>query len=163
MNWTKVSAIAEILSSAAILVTLVYLAVEIQQNTMTLEATSRQAVLQGEAAHLRDVIDYPEIWLNMANPNMTDEQKVRLSAYLIKLIRTLEIDWLQYQSGALDENTWTTYESVIVDALGYSESRKWWEFYDSLSAWDSSFSNRVNELIEDVPIGARLIDLQAFD
>ena len=49
MNWNKTSAIAEILSSFAILVTLVYLTIEIGQNRATLQANSRQAQQTADA------------------------------------------------------------------------------------------------------------------
>ena len=163
MNWTKASAIAEILSSIAILVTLAYLTVEIHQNTATLQATSRQAVLEAEVTHLGHVIADPRLWLNQLNPNMTDAEKVQLSAYLISLMRNLEFSWFQYQSGALDATTWEAYEGIIAGTLSYSESRKWWGFYDSTSAFDPNFTAHVNQLIQGEPIFERLEDLQAFD
>ena len=48
MNWTKASAIAETLSSVAILITLVYLVVEIQQNAEATQAETRQAILDSD-------------------------------------------------------------------------------------------------------------------
>ena len=48
MNWTKASAVGEILSSIAILATLVYLGLEIQQNADATEAETRQAMLASE-------------------------------------------------------------------------------------------------------------------
>ena len=94
---------------------------------------------------------------------MTDAEKVQLSAYLITLIRNLEIAWLQYQSGALDATTWSSYEGIIAGILSYSESRKWWEYYDSASIAHPEFHALVNELIQGQPIFERLEDVQAFD
>ena len=163
MNWTKTSAIAEILSSFAILVTLVYLTVEIQQNTATLEATSRQSVLESEATHLSQVIADPSLWLNLMNSDMTDPEKVQMSAYLILLMRNMEIAWLQFQSGALDAVTWSAYEGIITGILSYSESRKWWEYYGPASIFSPGFTALVNQRIEGQPLLERLDDLAAFD
>ena len=57
MNWTKASAMAEILSSIAILVTLIYLAIEIQQNTDATQAEIRQSTLESDQQHLQLFID----------------------------------------------------------------------------------------------------------
>ncbi len=61
MNWTKASAVAEILSSVAILITLVYLVVEIQQNAEATQADTRQAVLASDQQFLELLIDSPEL------------------------------------------------------------------------------------------------------
>ena len=163
MNWTKASAIAEILSSVAVLITLVYLTVEIQQNSAVLEATSRWAAGQSRADTLAQVVAAPELWLNLSNPAMTDEQKVQLSAYLISFVRAREIDWLQYQAGALDETTWGTAQNGLIDTLSYSESRKWWNFFDSFDDFNPDFEAHVNALLAEAPIRTRLTDLRAFD
>jgi len=91
---------------------------------------------------------------------MTDEEKVQLSAYLIQFIRTLEIDWIQYQSGALDETTWSTYEAIITEILSYPRSREWWGFYHAVFL--PSFVERTNELIDGVPIRSSLPDVDVF-
>ncbi len=163
MNWTKASAVAEILSSVAILVTLVYLTIEIGQNRAILQANSRQAQQAADAESLSQVIDAPEVWLNLSNPDMTDSDKVQLSAYLISFVVRRQTAWLQYQAGAMDEATWAGNQSGLIDVLSYSESRKWWEFYDSISAFDPSFTESVSQLLEAEPIRPRLIDLRAFD
>ncbi len=163
MNWNKTSAIAEILSSFAILVTLVYLTIEIGQNRVTLQANSRQAQQTADAESLAQVLDAPELWLNLSNPNMTDSDKVQLSAYLISFVIRRQTAWLQYQAGAIDEATWAGNQFGLIDILSYSESRKWWEFYDSISAFDPSFTESVSQLLEAEPIRPRLIDLRAFD
>jgi hypothetical protein len=70
MNWTKLSAIAEIMSSVAILLTLVYLALQNQQiafqtrqNTQALEASSRQGALDSAAE---------EGWIGVEGPVISD-------------------------------------------------------------------------------------------
>ena len=163
MNWTKASAIAEILSSVAILITLVYLTTEIGQNRTILQANSRQAQQVADAESLSQVLDAPELWLNLSNPNMTDLEKVRLSAYLVSFVVRRQTAWLQYQAEAIDEATWAGNEFGLIDVLSYSESRKWWEFYDSVSAFDQGFSEYVSEKLASEPIRTRLTDLRAFD
>ena len=83
--------------------------------------------------------------LNLSNPDMTDTDKVRLSAYLISFVIRRQTAWLQYQAGAIDEATWAGNEFGLIEVLSYSESRKWWQFYDSISAFDPGFSEYVSQ------------------
>ena len=56
VDWTKWSAVAEIVSSIAILVTLGYLAIQTSQNT---QACIRQSMLTDEREMLFKQMDYP--------------------------------------------------------------------------------------------------------
>ena len=46
MNWDALSAISEIVGAGAVLVTLIYLTVQMRQNTASVQAATRQAILQ---------------------------------------------------------------------------------------------------------------------
>ncbi len=162
MNWTKASAVAEILSSVAILITLLYLVIEIGQNTEALQATSRDASLEGDIQRLFQAVNTPEIWLNSVNPNMTDAEKVTQSAYLFTLYRLRERDWLQYQAGAMDAETWRSYQIGLIGNLQYSEVRKWWN-YNFTDTTGNDFVDYVNGLLEGIPIRTELEDIRAFD
>ena len=164
MNWTKLSAMAEILSSVAILVTLVYLAIQTQQSADAIQANTRQAILDADQQFLIKVMEYPEIYTSQFKPALPDEEKVRLGAYLILFVRMRENNWLQYRNGVLDEVTWDSYRSSIVQVLSDSTSRGWWQNYAiGRRAFDSEFVSLVNELLADTPVQERSMLIQAFD
>ena len=151
MNWTKASSIAEILSSVAILVTLLYLVIEIGQNTEALQASSRQASLDADVQWLYQVANAPELWTNAFNANMTDAEKTSLSAFLSAFLRIREHDWLQYQAGALDEKTWLTYQNSLSVLLAWEQNRNWWDDI-AQKIFDLDFVEYVNSSLEDIPI-----------
>ena len=76
IDWSRWSAISEIVSSAAILLTLVYLALQTQQlaiqnqqlvtqteqNTAAIEASSRQAYLNSDLQVLDGILAYPSVF-----------------------------------------------------------------------------------------------------
>ena len=80
MQISRLSAISEIVSSPATLVTLGYLAVETTQNTRAIEATSRQATLARDLEGLYLNVANPRLFLNFVNENMTDDETFQ--AYL---------------------------------------------------------------------------------
>lgn len=163
MNWTKASAVAEILSSVAILITLVYLVVEIGQNTAALEAGSRDALLDGDLQHLYGIVDDPELWLSYSKPTLTEEEKVRLYHYVAAFLRLSERAWFQYRSGALDEATWLSYQTPVLGTLSYQQTRKLWDgFYDT-PFLDPEFKAYLNSALEEWPIQTREDALAVFD
>ena len=129
MNWTMLSSISDILSSAAILVTLVYLAVQTRQATRAAQSGTRQAMLAADQQLLQLIVDNPELYLIRFKPQLTDEEKVRLGAYLVTFVRMREYNWLQYRNGILDEATWNSYRSSIAPFLGTAKTVDWWRKY----------------------------------
>ncbi len=163
MNWTKTSAVAEILSSVAILVTLVYLAVEIQQNAEATRADARQAILDSDQQFLQLVIDSPKLNLLWYKPELSDEEKVRLSYFLLTHLRMRESNWSQYESGTLDDKTWQSYRASIVAVLSAPRTRTWWQNFGVERVFDLEFVSIVDNLIADQPLFERSFHIAAFD
>jgi hypothetical protein len=169
MNWTKLSAIAEIVSSVAILLTLVYLALQNQQiafqtrqNTQALEASSRQGALDSAAEVLSLAISDPDIWLISVKPELTDQERVKLSAYLfLEIGEYARTSWRQFQEGALDEEGWIGVEGPVISDLSSVQGRKWWNRFGP--GFEVSFRDHVNSLLEALPVKEQLEDVLAFD
>jgi hypothetical protein len=163
MNWTKASSVAEILSSVAILATLVYLAIEIQQNAEATQANTRQSMLASDQQFLQQIVDNPELHLYWYQAELSDEEKVRLSYFLITQFRMRESNWFQYRSGTLDEATWRSYRASIAVVLSAPRTRSWWRNFDVDRLFDPEFTTMVDELIADEPIFEASWHLTAFD
>ena len=61
MKLEKLFALAELASSIAVVVTLVFLTVQVRQNTDALNAQSRQSVLTAAQSELFKIIDHPDM------------------------------------------------------------------------------------------------------
>ena len=111
MDLATLSAIAQIVGSVAVLITLIYLAVQTRQNTLAIRAPARYAVLSEEMALFRNAMDHPDVIQGILGrlPNLTDHDLIRLGSYLRSLVRTREIHWFQYRNGVIDETTWISY------------------------------------------------------
>lgn len=162
MNWTKMSALSEILSSIAVLATLIYLTIGIKQNTEALQAGTRQAVMESDQQTIFAAIDHSDLWLSMTKDNLTDAEKIRLSAYLTAFLREREFVWRQYLRGALDEETWISYQKGIVANLSGPQSRKWWQYHSNHGTFPQAFTEFVNGLLGNAPVETQSA-LDAFD
>jgi hypothetical protein len=163
MNWTKTSAVAEILSSVAILATLVYLGIEINQNAEATQADTRQSMLASDQQLLQLIIEKPDLHILWYKPELNDEEKVRLSYFLVLHFRMRENNWLQNQNGILDDATWLSYRSSILAILSSPRTRHWWHNFGVERLYDPEFNIVVDELIADAPIFERSAHISVFD
>lgn len=164
MNWDMLAAIAEILSSAAVLVTLIYLAIQTRQTTDSIRASTRQSSLAADQQFLLQTQDDPELHLLRYKQALTDDEKVRLSAYWITFVRLRDNNWLQYKNGVMDAETWSTYRSSIIGSRGSARGRTWWRNYAmNRRAFDSGFTSMVNELLASAPVLEQSPLVTAFD
>ena len=140
INWTKWSSIAEIVSSIAILVTLVYLAIQTQQNTDAINTQSRQSLFDGGQEELPLWIEYPELSVLIIDDSqeISLEQKIQLDGLLVLALGRREFAWRQYQAGLLDEDSWENETRIISLLLGSERTREWWHSVGKLN-FDDGF------------------------
>jgi hypothetical protein len=163
MNWTMLSAVGQILSSVGVLVTLIYLAIQTRQNTASIQASTRQAILDADQKFLFRVMDDPNLILSRYKPELTDEDKIRLSAYWVSFFRMRENNWFQYQNGVLDKATWESYRSSIM-AVASARFHTWWKNYAvARRALDPKFISLVDEMLANTPPVERSFFIEAFD
>jgi hypothetical protein len=124
MKVEKLAAWAEIVSSVAIVATLIYLAVQTSQTNKALEANTRQATLMADISLIGTMIDNGETFAKYPYPSsaLSDTETRQLGNMLAGLLRTREFAWLQYKAGTLDEATFLSYMETPVRILIDSES-----------------------------------------
>jgi len=109
-QWSKLSSIAEIISSIAIVITLVYLAIQTSQNTSAIQASSRQESLNNELWYLEIQINNP--WMIRGtdeDKNLSKDQINQLRNMSIALFRMRENLFFQYKNGVIDKESWQSY------------------------------------------------------
>ena len=107
MKVEKVAALAEIMSSVAIVVTLIYLSVQTQQTKEALIANSRQTTLLADMSLISTAVSNPDVAEYAQRPidELTLVEQGQVANVFAGMLRTREFAWLQYQSGVLDEPT----------------------------------------------------------
>ena len=118
MNTSKLADIAAITSSIAILVTLVFLVVQMQQNTVAIEAQTRQSILAGAQAELLTLVENSEITVLQVKPELTELENATLDAWFAPQLRSREYAWIQHQSGLTDVSTHHNFQSGVFTQPG---------------------------------------------
>jgi hypothetical protein len=119
MKLEKVSAVAELVSSIAIVATLAYLVIQTQQTNSALAANSRAATMSADITFLSASFGGEDMnaLLVKSLEELTDADVNRLLQWLAAMARIRECAWFQYQSGVIAEATLRSYVIVLVDTI----------------------------------------------
>ena len=145
MKLEKLAAIAEIVSSVAIVMTLGYLAIQTQQNAAAIRATIRQGMLSEETQLLLSQLPYPFInSTTLDERELTPDQRIQVRTWTTAFLRVRENHWLQFQAGVIDEATWRAYRLPIRIVLGTRVGQEEWEFRKDRGEFAQGFVDDVN-------------------
>ena len=151
MNWTKLSAITEVFGSLAVVVTLIYLAVQVRQNTDAMLSSSRQASLGAELGLMYSLIDHPNAAMGGPLPfeELTAQEQFQRTMLMNVTFRIRENLWLQFQSGTLDAATWESYRGFLIFLLGSERARKSWN--DVKRLYNPGFVAEIDRFLDTTP------------
>jgi len=145
-DWANV---AEIVGAVAVIVTLAYVAVQIEQNTIAVEASTRQGRLDYGREQTELLITQPGLAkLVMAaekNANALNEEEQQLFyEFTTWRMATWELTYQEYVDGLLDEETWLAWDGYyLLFVKGKPGYRKF--FNDTRPQWDSRFMAHVDK------------------
>lgn len=145
MKLDKLSAMAELVSSVAIVITLVYLAVQTQQTNIAQIASSREATMMADVTMLAAALENPEINVNMEKDTVTELEHEQMELFLAAFLRIREFAWFQYKNDILDEVTWQSYLAPAGRVLSTTQGRLLWALHST--ELDPEFVAQVNQLL----------------
>lgn len=127
MNTEKTNHWIAIAANIGVIASVVFLALEIQQNTQTSRAQAvqefhrdmRDSLLNGDE-RMADIIHRAYA----CEPVSIVEQNIR-SLYWARLIRTYENQWYQGQQGLIDQHIYEGYQSFWRITIGWGD-QDWW-------------------------------------
>lgn len=116
MRLNKIAAIAEIVSSVAIVLTLIYLTIQTQQTNKALFASSREVTMLADVKWRLATANDPDLAAPF-NPDPDKREYQKLLNYSAAYIRIREFAWIQHEAGILDDQTWESYLSVLLNDI----------------------------------------------
>jgi hypothetical protein len=150
MNAIDIATWVEVVASIAVLVSLVFLNVQIKQTNSLMRSEARQAQVVIDQEHIAKFIEHPDLASAYASKESLDhDDKTRLWFWVVLSMRAREHEWFQYQHGALDAQSWDSYKRVIPFTLGTNRTRRYWSV--TRRFFDPGFAELVDEMIRDQP------------
>ena len=152
MSWEAIGAISEFVGAVGVIVTLIYLAIQIRHNTRAVRLDTAHNIMEeirdlyslmAEHSDLADLI-------NRAATNhesISGPDKVRWYALNMNFIRSLENGHIQWQEGALDARVWHGMKRQTAD---YTRLPGFEEFWANRKHW---FSDEFQEFMRSEIMG----------
>jgi len=145
--------IAEIAASAAVFASLIYLAIQIRQNTNTVKSNSAQNCshdYQEVLGHLITNADMADIHLRGMKDVacLSPAEKHRFYLYLNKSYRVYDNAYYHYSQGSLDNAVWHGIYNGMILGQGTSGYQAFWK--DRKYIFSDDFQNLYDEIETDV-------------
>lgn len=151
MNWDAISAVSETVSSIAVIISLVYLALQIRQSNKLSQSQTRIELRHMANAEVTKLVEHPEIWPLTWKETLTIEEKSRLYSFLVGALRFREFIWRQYRMGLLDQRTFEHYIRVVIQLLSSDRTWRWWKNYNVTGTFDPEFVAYVEKMVSENP------------
>jgi hypothetical protein len=124
------AALAEIIASFAVVLSLLLVAYSIKRNTGEMETANSNFLYQLEAQIGGDLsrdVRLATMFLKMEQKEaLTDVEKIQYVAFQERYLGLLEIAWTQYKSGSLAFIDWRDWDKYLSEFVTDGLPKEWW-------------------------------------
>ena len=157
--WTVVGALGELVGGVAVVVSLLYLAVQIRQNSRMVRGTSVQAITQTIQTELRWSSDLGSAFVKMIeDPDaLTRAEAFQIGEWMTAAMMARQNELIQFEQGLIDRQTWQGCEGILRSMLSLSWCRTWWASFDK-----TTFNAAFLSLVDGVLAEDRSFDYETY-
>ena len=125
------ASLAEVVGAVGVIASLVYLAIQIRQNTTMVAANTFQAISSTSSNLVMSISESPDLVDAMMKAfnhpdDMSERDRFLMDVYLRALTRNFENYYYQNQHGFLDDELWTGYIAALMEVLNHEFGRNYW-------------------------------------
>lgn len=148
MNLENFANLADIVSSIGVVVSLIYVSVQIRQNTRAQKAATYNTLTSNTVAILSPFLAEPEITEFIVRVQTdpgaaTPAEKLRFHTFLLIGFRHWDNLYFQFRTGALDKEMWQSYDRTMSKWMDNDAWRQWFQ------GNTSSFSPELGDLLRE--------------
>ena len=140
------AALAEIVASVAVILSLLLVAYSIKRNTDEMETANSNFLYQLDAQIAGDLsrdVRLATMFLKMEQKEaLTDVEKIQYVALQERYLGLLEIAWTQYKSGSLAFIDWRDWDKYLSDFVTDGLPKEWW--IEIRSRYKPEFADHVD-------------------
>ena len=142
MNWEAIGAIGEVIGGVAVIVSLLYLAIQIRQNSRMLKATALSATTEAYLSFNMLLGSDPEaarvFQVGLEDfASLTEAEQRQFLNLLRACFVSYQHVYHQYENGLLDDEMWEQFLRASTHLLAIPHIAVWWE--DRKSAYTPQF------------------------
>ena len=151
MNWDAVGAIGEIVGALAVFLTLIYLALQIRQNTKAVQASAADASISKVTNVRQSMYENAEVSRiyvqGLADPDdLDDESRTRFRLLMHNILMSVSNIYSQTRFAGLPVSTWESQKVVLTRIVTSPGGRWFWKEYRL--EFEDAFREQVDELLQ---------------
>ena len=155
MNWEAVAAIANLLAAIGVIGSIIYLAIQIHENTKTNRVTARQNTTRQLADYIDLLLVHPELSRvhdkgRVELEELNTEEAVQFGRLMRKSFWYFSAQYYQYTTGAIDTDEWTESLQLIRAYIADSGVQQWWYERGGRDHSSPSFIKFIDQEIEGI-------------
>jgi hypothetical protein len=132
MNWDAISAVSDLIGAAAVVITLIYIAKEIRQNTESNEAAGFQTWQSDSAAHWLTIADNLELGRDVAaclndSRNLSEDSWISVASWFLNNMRQYQTTYMLHEKGMIDDDLFAMEMRMAARNLSIPGIRQWWD------------------------------------
>ena len=153
MTIEQLGSIGELIAAVATVITLIYLAFQLRQNTRALRASAFQSVTAEMGKNVEPILnngEVAEIVLRSSSEpeSLTPVERLRLNSVFVSTFRRLESVYVQYTLGTMEQENKRGFEESMIPLLQSSYGKEWWN-----EAKKSFYEPHVRYIDEEIASG----------
>lgn len=142
--------VLQMLANLAVLIGIMFLAIEINQSTEATRASSRDAAVDQALSFFEQRLDTEVIaraeFKLLSGDELDDFERYQLASFQYFNFRTFENIFIHYENGLFSQSEWIKYRDILVEVLESNEiAMELW--ISTPSHWSPSFRAEVMERI----------------
>lgn len=150
MNWDAVGAIAELLGAIGVILSLIYLSVQIRQNTHSVRRASERQGSEKNAVALRCLADYSELFAGDRLgfdrlANLEPDERTRFDMIWGMWMQAAEQTFADVREGVQTPEYAVPYRDLIRDLFASPGGGQWWS--EHRTWYSASFPREVDQLM----------------
>ena len=152
MTLDQLAAIASIIASGAVVISLMFIGLQLRQNAHLTRMAAAQTSAQLLSQNFGRVIEHADLAEILSRDQTerpwTEAEQLRVSNFMSVSFRHYEVLHLHRRYGIFEEELWIGSEARLKEALAVPAIRFWWD--DCKSYYAGSFITYVDGLIAEI-------------
>ena len=151
--------IAEIIGGVAIIASLIFVGMQIEENSRAVRSNTFQSITETDMNWLENLVEDPDLaiaWNKMLidHTQLTDIEWARLDWVITMLMRNFENIYEQYLAGTLPESRWQSVREIVEYTFTTGGMYCWYREADNPRLFTGAFGDVMREAFENSPIAA---------
>jgi hypothetical protein len=152
----ELGSLGEFISGLAVVVTLVYLALQIRHNTRAVRSSMHQDMVESTLRIAESVSDNENVGRIVLKADadfdsLTEEEKIRFEAYAERVFGNFESVFYSYRNSMIEQDLWESWESAYLTDISRDAMRRFWKDERPLHLRD--FMDFVDKFYRSHPAG----------